>query len=108
MAIFRYIVYARYQHYGKTGKEWTKWFKAHNGSYNKTEIEGLEELSRFKESSKNTDKSTKLKHEFELRHVDVETLPVPSYRRHKRGRKSKEELKLEEEYYKNYWKEVTA
>lgn len=56
----------RYQFWGNNGVEWTNWFNdCTTGSFN-TEEEAKTILENLKESTKNTDKITKLKHEFKI------------------------------------------
>lgn len=99
--IIKYIVYSCYEHYSKNGIELTDWFPV---SYKYNSLEEAENfLKQYIEISNYIDKKTKLKHFFEIRKVDITTLPVPSYPIKTRGRKSKQRLEEEDNYYKTYW-----
>lgn len=79
-------IYCRYETHNKQGeKQFTDWFR--NYTF-KTESEAIMALDRLKEVSAPVDKSTKLKHEFEIRELD-ETL-LPQIRLHRpKGRPKK-------------------
>lgn len=99
--IIKYIIYSCYEHRSKNGIEVTSWFPV---GYKYNSLEEAEEfLKQCKEISDYIDKKTKLKHFFEIREIDITTLPVPSYPIKTRGRKSKQRLEEEDNYYKTYW-----
>lgn len=99
--IIKYIVYSSYEYYGKTGIEVTDWFPV---SYKYNSLKEAETfLKEYLEVSNYIDKKTKLKHFYDIRQVDITTLPVPSYPNKTRGRKSKQRLEEEDKYYKTYW-----
>jgi hypothetical protein len=100
--IIKYIIYSCYEHYGKTGIEITDWFPI-GYKYN-TKKEANNSLKEYKKLADYIDKKTKLKHFFEIRKIDITTLPVPTYPIKTKGRKSKQQLEKEKEYYENYWK----
>lgn len=100
--INKYIIYSCYEHYGKNGIEITNWFPV-GYKYNSLK-EAEDSLKQYKELSDYIDKKTKLKHFFEIRNVDITTLPIPSYPKKIRGRKSKQKIEDEKKYYENYWK----
>jgi hypothetical protein len=100
--INKYIIYSQYEYYSKNGIELTEWFPI-GYKYNSLK-EAEDALSKIKEISKYVDKKTKLKHFFNIKCIDITTLPIPTYPVKSKGRKSKKYLKDEEDYYKNYWK----
>lgn len=102
--INRYLIYERYEHWGPNGKAWSKWFITFNTTYAKTEAEAKEAMKHIKKASTEIDKHTKLKHEYEIRLVDVETLPKPPIRYSKKGRPSKSEIEQRQNDYNNFWK----
>lgn len=100
--IKKYIIYSCYEYYGKTGIGITGWFPI-GYKYNSLK-EAKSCLKEYKKVSDYIDKKTKLKHFYEIRNLDITTLPVPSYPKKTRGRKSKQQLEDEKKYYENYWK----
>lgn len=102
--INRYLIYERYEHWTENGKVWSNWFLTFNNIYAKTEDEAKKHLKTIKSTVAYIDKKTKLKHDYEIRLVDVETLPKPSIRYSKKGRPSKEEKDRRQTEYNNYWK----
>lgn len=102
--INRYLIFERYEHWGKNGKTWTDWFRTYNTPFAKTEEEAIPFLNEMKKFSSNFDKHTKLKHEFQIKLIDIETLPHIQIRYSKRGRPSKAEMKKKQYEYDNYWK----
>lgn len=101
----KYIIYERYEYWGKEGKTWTKWFRAILTPFYDTEKEALEKIKEMKESNKPITKATKLKYEFECRVEDIDTFPIPKPKYHKKGRPSKEEIAKKEAEMKNYWRD---
>ena len=88
-----FVIYARYETRNKLGeKEFTKWFRE---SMYKTKEEAKEALNDLKELSKPIDKSTKLKHEYEIRELDETLIPQPRLHRPKGRPKSIERIKLD-------------
>ena len=82
--INRYLIYERYEYWSKEGKTWTDWFLTFNSPYTKTEKEATTFLEEMKKFAANLYKHTKLKHEFKIQLVDVETLPHPKIKYSKR------------------------
>ncbi len=88
-----FVIYARYETRNKLGeKEFTKWFRE---SIYKTTEEAKVALNDLKELSKPIDKSTKLKHEYEIRELDETLIPQPRLHRPKGRPKSIDRLKLD-------------
>ena len=90
----KYYVYCRYEYISSEGKEFSKWFRNSNSFDTKELAEN--ELKKIKSTSKEIDKHTKLKHEYEVRYLDETLIPQPRMRRPK-GRPKKittEELKV--------------
>ena len=102
--INRYIVFEQYEYWANNGKQFSNWFRAPLSHFHKTKESAEKELSNIKNSSSNTDKVSKLKHKYEIRKVDIETLPIPKIRYGKTGRPSKKEKERLEYEQKNYWK----
>jgi len=90
----KYYIYCRYEFFSNEGKQFCNWFKA-SGAFD-TEDLAKEGIKKIKETSKEIDKHTKLKHEYEVRLLD-ETL-IPQRRMHRpKGRPKKiteEELNI--------------
>ena len=105
--INKYVIYEQYEYWGNNGKTFTEWFVAPMTSIHNTEKGAKEELKIVTENSKAVDKATKLKHCFEIRYIDVETLPKPPIKFHKKGRPSKAEIDRKTDEYNNYWKNQT-
>lgn len=102
--INRYIIFERYERMGQFGKTFTNWFICPLLPFYKNETDAKEYLNKIIEDSKIYDQKTKLKHEYEIRKIDVETLPVPKVVHGHKGRPSKQ-LKEKIEYEtNNYWK----
>jgi hypothetical protein len=73
----------------KEGKQFTKWFMTRGASnFFDTENDAIEEMKIQKSSTDITDKVVKLKHEYEIRYIDIDELPKPSPPK-KRGRPKK-------------------
>ena len=102
--INRYLIYERYEYWGKDGKTWTDWFRTFNTPYAKTEEEAKPIMKEMKKFASECDKHTKLKHEFQIKLVDLETLPKMQIKYGKKGRPSKEEIEQRKYEYDNYWK----
>ena len=82
----RYYIYCRYEFISNEGKQFSKWFRV--GKDHLDENSTKEELNDIKSTSKDIDKHTKLKHEYEIRCID-ETL-IPQIRMHRpKGRPKK-------------------
>lgn len=64
-----YIVEKRYEHWTKEGKVWTDWFRR---AVFETKNEATESMKSSKELCKSIAKSTKLKHEFNVREMTQE------------------------------------
>ena len=61
-----FIIQSRYEYWSNyDGKKWTKWFNVHGGKFETIE-EAKKELETTKKKSNEVDKSTKLKHEFQI------------------------------------------
>lgn len=84
----KYTIWTRYERWTKNGKEFTNWFLGYGISFFDTEKEAKEQLKNYKESSNITDKAVKLKHEYEIRYIDIDELPKPKPKR-PRGRPKK-------------------
>lgn len=61
----KFIVFCRFQYHTSVGVEWTKWFPCKVSDM--TEAEAIAAMQKLKDGSVDTDKKTKLKHEFEVR-----------------------------------------
>lgn len=85
MGEFKYILLTRYEFFGKNGIEWTKWFRVPMTPLTDNE----EEINKHKEHnilfSSEISKKTKLKHEYKIEYIDIDTLPKILPKR-KRGR----------------------
>lgn len=73
----------RYQHWGKTGIEWTDWFLQSSGvgmickTRDKDGEQKIKELIKeMKQSTASTDKITKLKHEYDVMEITPENDPT--------------------------------
>ena len=84
----KYAIWTRYEMWTKNGKEFTRWFLSYADSFFDTEKEAKEQLKQHKESTDITDKIVKLKHEYEIRYIDIDELPKPKPKR-PRGRPKK-------------------
>ena len=102
--INRYLIYERYEYWSKEGKTWTDWFLTFNSPYTKTEQEATTFLKEMKKFAADFDKHTKLKHEFKIQLVDVETLLHPQIKYSKKGRPSKKEIERCKYEFDNYCK----
>ena len=90
----KYYIYCRYEFISNEGKEFSNWFKV--GKSHLDEKSAKEELNNIKSTSKDIDKHTKLKHEYEIRYLDETLIPQARMRRPK-GRPKKittEELRV--------------
>ena len=90
----KYYIYCRYEYISTEGKKFTDWFRQ-SGVF---EIEDLakQEIEKIKSTSKEIDKHTKLKHEYEVRYLDETLIPQIKMKRPK-GRPKKltqEELRV--------------
>lgn len=83
---FKYYIYTRYEYYSPSGKTFTDWFIDSEGYADKNKAD--EYLKKQKEMGKAAFKSTKLKHEYELRYLD-ETLVVQRRLHRPKGRPKK-------------------
>lgn len=82
----KYCIYCRYEHWTSEGKKFTNWFNTHKLFNEEDDAKSV--LKEMKEFVKTCDKSTKLKHEYEIRYID-ETL-IPQRRLHRpKGRPKK-------------------
>lgn len=82
----KYYVYCRYEYISSKGKEFTPWFR-NPGSYETKEL-AENEINNINLTSKDIDKRTKLKHEYEVRYLDETLIPQIRLRRPK-GRPKK-------------------
>ena len=61
-----FVLQSRYEYWSNyEGKKWTKWFNVHGGKFETIE-EANQELEITKKKSDGADKSTKLRHEFQI------------------------------------------
>ena len=74
-----YVIYCRYEHWTKDGKEFNKWFKISGPSY-QTKDDAIVVMKKHIALSKETDKKLKLKHEYEIREVDETLMPQSKLR----------------------------
>lgn len=89
MSTMKYAIWTRYERWTKTGKEFTTWFLSFGKKmFFDNENEAKEELKNQKMSTNITDKIVKLKHEYEIRYIDIDELPKPKPKR-PRGRPKK-------------------
>ena len=91
MEILRYNIFCRYEYWSKEGKVWTDWHRTNESFDN--EDDAKKRIQENKEFVKNTDKYTKLKHEYKYELVDETLFTLPSLSRPK-GRPKK----IEKEY----------
>ena len=83
----KYYIYCRYEYISNKGnKEFTQWFRTDKEYI--TEELAKEAVSMIQETSKQIDKSTKLKHEYEIRLLDETLIPQIKLKRPK-GRPKK-------------------
>lgn len=101
--INKYIIFERYEYWGRNGKEFTKWFKMPSSKFYDDENSAKEKIKQIRIDN-TIDKVTKCKHEYEVRLIDCETLPIPEIKFNKKGRPSKKELEIQQFKQKNYWK----
>lgn len=102
--INRYIIFERYEYINQRGKTFTNWFICPLTHFYKNENIAKEYLKKIIGDSNICDKKTKLKHEYEIRKIDIETLSHPKVIHGHKGRPSKQ-LKEKIEYEtNNYWK----
>lgn len=99
--INRYAIYIRYQVWSSHGKQWTDWFISPILNFHKTEEGAINELDKYKIND--SDSITKLKHEYDIRLIDINKLPVPKITYSKRGRPSIKEKNKQETIHNNYW-----
>ena len=88
MKTMKYTIWTRYEHWTKNGKEFTSWFLRYRNSFFDTKKDAIIEMKRQKTFSNPTDKVVKLKHEYEIRYIDIDELPKVSPTK-KRGRPKK-------------------
>ena len=94
----KYYIYCRYEYISSKGnKEFTQWFRTDKEYI--TEELAKEAVSMIQETSKQIDKSTKLKHEYESRYIDETLLPQIALTRQK-GRPKKIDTKYLDELSK--------
>jgi hypothetical protein len=84
----KYSIWKRYETWCKNGKEFTNWFLCFGCDFFDDESDAIKEINIQKTNVKNTEKVTKLKHEFEVRYIDIDELPKPKPKR-PRGRPKK-------------------
>lgn len=61
-----FVIQCRYEYWSLyKGKIWTKWFNVHGARFENIE-QAKESLKTNKKKSESIDKSTKLKHEFQI------------------------------------------
>lgn len=98
----RYIVYKQYEYWGKNGKQFTEPFRA-SSELHRTEESAKNEIVQLKETSDTIKKATKLDCKYEIRLVDVETLPTAKPHYGKSGRPTKAEKEAAEIREKMFW-----
>lgn len=84
----KYTIWTRYEMWTKNGIEFTRWFLSYGNPFFDNEKDAIVEMKRQKAFSDPTDKLVKLKHEYEIRYIDIDELPKPSPPK-KRGRPKK-------------------
>ena len=82
----KYYIYCRYEFISSEGKKWCKWFRV-DKAYNDEES-AKSQIEIISSTSKEIDKSTKMKHEYEIRLQDETLIPQIKMRRPK-GRPKK-------------------
>lgn len=82
----KYYIYCRYEFMSSNGKIFSNWFRT--GKSHETEESAKNEMNSIKETSKEIDKHTKMKHEYEIRCLDETLIPQIQMRRPK-GRPKK-------------------
>ena len=90
----KYYVYCRYEYISDIGKKFTDWYRI-GGVFDKEE-DANKEIENISSTSKDIDKHTKMKHEYEIRYLDETLIPQIKMKRPK-GRPKKltqEELKV--------------
>ena len=90
----KYYVYCRYEYISDIGKKFTDWYRI--GGVFDTEEDANKEIENISSTSKDIDKHTKMKHEYEVRYLDETLMPQIKMKRPK-GRPKKptqEELRV--------------
>ena len=90
----KYYIYCRYEYISDIGKKFTDWYRI-GGVFDKEE-DANKEIENISSTSKDIDKHTKMKHEYEIRYLDETLIPQIKMKRPK-GRPKKltqEELKV--------------
>ena len=82
----KYYIYCRYEFISSEGKKWCKWFRVDKGYDDEESAKSQIEI--ISSTSKEIDKSTKMKHEYEIRLQDETLIPQIKMRRPK-GRPKK-------------------
>ncbi len=82
----KYYVYCRYEYISDKGKKFTDWFRM-PGVFDKEE-DVNKEIDNISSTSKDIDKNTKMKHEYEIRYLDETLIPQIKMKRPK-GRPKK-------------------
>lgn len=102
--INKYIIFERYEYWGKNGKTFTEWFRAPIPEFYDDEKSAKEKIKEIKSNFGEMNKITKCKHEYEAKLIDCETLPIPKIKYSKKGRPSKEDIEKRQFEHDNYWK----
>lgn len=82
----KYCIFCRYEYWTSEGKQFNNWFNTHKLFDKEDEANSV--LKEMKEFVKTCDKSTKLKHEYEIRFID-ETLILQRRLHRPKGRPKK-------------------
>ena len=88
MSTMKYTIWTRYEHWSKDGKTFSNWFLVSRSICFDNEKDAIEEMKNHKKFTDITDKVVKLKHEYEIRYIDIDELPKPKPKR-PRGRPKK-------------------
>ena len=100
MKVKKYVIKSRYEYYGESGKEFTKWFVFDNNPV--SEEEANEKIKIYKDRYAYIDKKTHLKHEYMI-------YPFSDYTKDQKRLQKEIEMgkKRDEEYFKSdEWKEL--
>lgn len=90
----KFYIYCRYEYISDHGKDFCNWFRVDGSFINQDDAK--KKLDEIKVTSSQIDKSTKLKHEYEIRKLDETLIPQIKLKRPK-GRPKKitpEELRV--------------
>ena len=91
MKNMKYTIWTRYEHWTKNGKEFTNWFLSYGDSFFNNKDDAIIEMKHQNTFSDSTDKVVKLKHEYEIRYININELPKLSQSKKRRYSKKNDE-----------------